>query len=95
MFSWHATCLGFPCKEEVNVALTRVINCLFMNTAWSGRCLAVGYWGLPTVRVEDVYRCTALQEEMIRDSLSGGRTQMGQEVVKLDVDLDLPRYTRA
>ncbi|KAB8263611.1 hypothetical protein BDV32DRAFT_146425 [Aspergillus pseudonomiae] len=46
-------------------------------------------------QVEDIYPCTPLQDEMMRDSLSGDRTQMGQEVILLAEDLDLPRYLSA
>nr|QUF61542.1 NRPS [Pyrenophora dematioidea] len=43
-------------------------------------------------QIEDVYPCTPLQEEMMRDSLSNDRTQMGQEVVQISEELDLVRY---
>ncbi|KAM0716215.1 hypothetical protein Q7P37_007660 [Cladosporium fusiforme] len=46
-------------------------------------------------QIEDILTCTPLQEEMMRDSLSGDRTQLGQEVVQLSEDLDLARFTEA
>jgi len=51
--------------------------------------------GVRPDQIEDIYPCTPLQEEMMRDSLSGDRTQMGQEVVQLSEDLDLFRYQYA
>ncbi|GIJ84908.1 nonribosomal peptide synthase [Aspergillus pseudoviridinutans] len=50
---------------------------------------------LTSDQVEDVYPCTPYQEEMIRDSLYGTRTQTGQEVIQLARDLDLSRYMSA
>lgn len=46
-------------------------------------------------QVEDSFPCTPLQEEMMRDSLSHDRTQLGQEVVQLDQNLDLKRFVDA
>lgn len=51
--------------------------------------------GVCRSQVEDIYPCSPLQDEMMRDSLSGHRTQMGQEVTQLAEDLDLPRYQSA
>jgi hypothetical protein len=50
---------------------------------------------LTSDKVEDIYPCASYQEEMLHDSLYGERTQMGQEVVQLASDLDLPRYMSA
>lgn len=46
-------------------------------------------------QIEDILACTPLQGEMMRDSLSGDRTQLAQEVVQLSEDLDLARFTEA
>ncbi|CAG8327518.1 unnamed protein product [Penicillium salamii] len=50
---------------------------------------------LSSEKVEDIYPCAPYQEEMMRDSLHSERTQMGQEVIQLSGDLDLPRYMDA
>jgi hypothetical protein len=50
---------------------------------------------LTFAKVDDIYPCAPYQEEMLHDSLYGERTQMGQEVVQLASDLDLPRYMSA
>jgi amino acid adenylation domain-containing protein len=51
--------------------------------------------GVDPSQIEDVYPCTPLQEEMMRDSLSSDRTQMGQEVVEISKELDVVRYQDA
>ncbi|CAG8038857.1 unnamed protein product [Penicillium olsonii] len=50
---------------------------------------------LASEKVEDIYPCAPYQEEMMRDSLDTERTQMGQEVIQLSDDLDIPRYMSA
>lgn len=46
-------------------------------------------------QVEDTYPCTPLKEEMMCVSLSGQRTQMGQEVTQLAESLDILRFRSA